>query len=181
MRTSAAGLAALEREEGYRSKTYKDQAGLDTIGIGTLIDTAEERAAAADGFTREEAMLFLKKDLVKFENAINSLVKVPLSQNQFDALILLVYNIGVGAFSNSRLLKLINARAEKKQIEAAWKAWNKIRKNGVLVVSTGLTNRRAREFGLYDSGGVTAGKIVTALLIIAAMLFAAFFYLKTRK
>ena len=76
-------------------------------------------------------------------------VKSALTQNQFDALVIFVFNIGISAFTSSSVLKLINdptAKTGHKDLESAWKAWNKSQG----VVNTGLTNRRNAEWKIYS-------------------------------
>ena len=93
-------------------------------------------------------MLF-KSDLAPFEKKVKSLVKAPLSQNQFDALVMLAFNIGESAFSSSSILKLVNNHSSKtaySSLEKAWMAWSKSRGN----VMRGLENRRRAEWNIYS-------------------------------
>ena len=76
---------------------------------------------------------------------VKKLVKVELTENQIEALICLIYNIGVSAFKNSSLLKKINEEASTESIKRSWLAWNKVK--GKIV--EGLTNRRKDEFDYY--------------------------------
>jgi lysozyme len=93
-----------------------------------------------------EAEELLRKDLVRFEKAVGAGVRVPFSQNQYDALVSLAFNIGVGAFSRSTLLRLLNAG---KHTEAAdqFLRWNKAGGKEL----KGLTTRRKDERALYLS------------------------------
>lgn len=86
----------------------------------------------------------------KAENPINFLVKVPLNQNQFDALGSLVFNIGQGNFQTSTLLVKLN-NADYEGAAAQFPAWNKGRVNGVLQVLPGLVTRRQAEKDLFLS------------------------------
>lgn len=98
--------------------------------------------------TQAQSDTLLATDLVRFEKAVSAAVKVTLTQNQFDALVSFTFNLGVGALQSSTLLKLLNAgdyAGAKKQFAA----WNKLRENGVLVVSKGLTKRRTAEAALF--------------------------------
>lgn len=98
----------LEMVEGYRAKAYHDTAGHMTIGIGHLIkDTEPELKTMC--LSREAALALAKEDISVAEAAVNAYVKVPLKQEQFDALVSFVYNIGIGAFSKSTLLRKLNA------------------------------------------------------------------------
>lgn len=142
MRFSANGIAALKLREACRLKAYRDTKGVWTIGWGTtgpgihagLVCTQ----AKADGeFLRHCATV---------EQAINSLVKVPLTQNQYDALVSFVYNIGVFNFQQSTMLRRLNA-LDYVSAAKEFKKWNHITnpRTGVLDEDKGLTNRRTAE------------------------------------
>lgn len=102
MQLSAAGLRLIETWEGFRSTVYKDTAGLPTIGYGHRLLPGE---VFAGGITQEAAQSLLAKDVARAEAAVLRLVKTPLSQNQFDALVDFVYNLGPGRLAESTLLK----------------------------------------------------------------------------
>ena len=126
----------MESFEGLRLKAYYDQRHIPTIGYGhTGADVFIN-----DTITQEEADNLLAIDLHHAESAIYTYVKVALNQNQFDALVSLIYNIGSGAFSTSTVLRLLNAN----DIDGAADAflmWDKT--NGA--VNQGLLNRRKAE------------------------------------
>ncbi|MFC4728813.1 lysozyme [Coralloluteibacterium thermophilus] len=111
MITSDAGVALIKRHEGWRPRVYNDPAGYATVGYGHLIAkrpaTAEELARAP--LTEAEGNLLLREDLTQAEWAVTDLVKVPLTQNQFDALVSFVFNVGRGNFQGSTLLRKLNA------------------------------------------------------------------------
>lgn len=154
-----AGLGELlARFEGFSATPYQDQAGLWTIGFGHLI-------VPGDGFwhpdhnpngvreiTVEEARALKERDAADALDAVARCVRVQLSDNQHAALVSLAYNIGGGAFCSSTLVKKLNAGD---YIAAAeWFApWNKVRDQdtGELVVSAGLTKRRAQEREIFLS------------------------------
>jgi lysozyme len=94
--------------------------------------------------TEATAEIMLRKDLAKFEDAVSKSVKVPLKQNQFDALVSLVYNIGPGNFQSSTLLKKLNA-GEYQSAADQFPRWN--RAGGKVLA--GLTRRREAEKGLW--------------------------------
>jgi lysozyme len=106
MELSAAGLELLKRSEGFVGHTYKDVAGVPTIGYGHRLLVGEY---FPDGVTQAEAELMLKGDLAEVYAAIERLVKVPLTQGQFDAIADFVYNLGQGSLQRSTLLKELNA------------------------------------------------------------------------
>ncbi len=86
----------------------------------------------------------LAQDLKKFESAVNTAVKVPINQNQFDALVSLTYNIGIGAFKDSTLLKKLNVKDYKGAAEQ-FPRWNR----GGGRVLNGLVKRRKIEMELF--------------------------------
>ncbi|YP_001294626.1 endolysin [Pseudomonas phage PA11] len=138
MRTN--NIDAIKEHEGLRLVAYLDSVGVWTIGYG---DTGPDVVKGLT-ITKEEAEKRLRKRLVEFEGYVNTYVKVPLKQHQFDALVSLVYNIGPANFKTSTLLKKLNAGD---YIGAAdqFLVWNKGRVDGKLVVIKGLANRRAKE------------------------------------
>lgn len=104
MKLSKDGRAALIKREGKRNKAYLDTVGIPTIGVGhtgpeVYIGLAWTDQQIEDAFT---------DDVKRFEDAVNKYVTVPLTQNQFDALVSLAFNIGVGAFSRSSVVKVLN-------------------------------------------------------------------------
>jgi lysozyme len=103
METSKEGKEDLKGYEGVRLKAYLDTGGVPTIGVGHTRGVEMGMVA-----TPEQVDQWLTEDLKEAEEAIERLVKVPLTQGQFDALASFVFNIGEGQFSNSTLLKLLN-------------------------------------------------------------------------
>lgn len=128
--------------EGVKLEAYQDAGGVWTIGYGHTGPEVKE------GFTitHDLALEYLNVDLAAADKAVNHLVKVALTQNQFDALVSLVYNIGQGNLASSWCLHLINNR---QFAEAADKMllWNQVK--GVVV--DGLTARRQKERALFLS------------------------------
>jgi lysozyme len=108
-RVTARGIDAIKQREGLRLKAYKDSAGRWTIGYGHLIQKGEEYLLSDQGITENDAELLLRSDLSKAESAIKRLVTVPLTANQFDALVSFVFNIGSSAFQQSTLLQKLNS------------------------------------------------------------------------
>lgn len=145
MDLSLAGLAHLKQFEGLRLQPYKDSAGLWTIGYGHLLKPGEWW----DSITEQFATQLLADDVGTAEDAVNSLVKVPMTQPQFDALVSFVYNVGVGAFRRSTLLRKLNA-GDYAGAAGQFPLWRNA--GGRLV--QGLVNRRAAEVALFAGGGV---------------------------
>ena len=104
MNTSDNGLQLLMLREGKRYKAYLDSKGIPTIGVG---HTGPEVKMGLV-WTNQQVVDTLRRDVSTAESCINSNVKVELTQNQFDALVSFVFNVGVGAFSKSTMLKKIN-------------------------------------------------------------------------
>ena len=141
---SKTGIDLISSFEGIRLNAYDDGVGVWTIGIGTTIYPNGVKVKKGDKCTLEQALEYLQHDLKSFEKTVNESVKVPLSQNQFDALVSLAYNIGSTAFKNSTLLKKLNA---KDYVGAAdqFLVWNK----GGGKVLKGLVRRRDAERALF--------------------------------
>lgn len=142
MKISTNGIDLICSFEGLRLKAYDDGVGVWTIGYGTTVINGT-KVKKGDICTVEQAKSYMAQDLKQFESAVNQ-VKVPLNQNQYDALVSLAYNIGVSAFLNSTLLKKLNAK-DYKGAAAQFDRWN--RAGGK--VMRGLTNRRASEKRLF--------------------------------
>jgi len=103
MIASEACVDLIKRSEGFRMRPYADPAGLLTIGYG-------HKCCAAVGIvTEDEADLLLRRDLANVEEQVSSIVKVPLTQGQFDALCDFTFNLGYGRLASSTLLKVLNA------------------------------------------------------------------------
>jgi lysozyme len=147
MKTSETGIELIKEHEGLRLNWYKDQAGIPTIGYGHVILPHENHLY--DGITEAQATELLLADLAEAETAVNNSINVPLAQNQFDALVSLVFNIGGGAFRNSDVRKKINSQASPEEIEKEWKEWRLVTIDGKKVISRGLVKRRADEVEYY--------------------------------
>lgn len=137
---SDGGLLLIQGFEGLRLKAYDDGVGVWTIGFGTIKYPNGVKVKKGDVCTKEQASEYMRHDLATFIKAVNKLVKVPVNQNQFDALVSLIYNIGETNFSNSTLLKKLNA-GDYAGAANQFPAWNKAKGK----VLQGLVNRRAAE------------------------------------
>ena len=108
MKISQEGIDQLIKSyEGLSLKPYFCPAGKLTIGYGHVMLKGEK----IEPITLQQAEQLLLNDLSKFNQAVNDLVKVPINQSQFDALVSLCYNIGIEAFKQSTLLKKLNSHA----------------------------------------------------------------------
>ena len=158
LKLSDNGIKLLTEIEGLRLKPYYDQTGKTifkwcqgaTIGYGYLIEK-HEWDKYKDGINNAQAFDLFKKVLSRFEDVVRQKVIVPINQNQFDALVMFAYNIGVGAFKTTSVLAMINdpcAVTKFPTIEKAWKAWNK--SQGIEM--EGLNKRRASEWNIFSKG-----------------------------
>ena len=140
------GMRLLEQFEGLRLEAYLDSAGIATIGWGSIKYPNGNKVKLGDKITKAQAKQYKLHDLKEFESTVNTSVKVPLTQNQYDALVSLSYNIGSGAFKNSTLLKKLNSGDYKGAAEQ-FLVWNKVNSKRV----QGLVNRREAERKLFLS------------------------------
>lgn len=109
MDLSAIGEAVLIAREGRRLKAYKDSVGVWTIGIGHTSAAGAPTVTAGLTITSAECDAIFERDIAKYVAAVRKGLKVAVSQNAFDALVSICYNIGPGAFATSTFLKRINA------------------------------------------------------------------------
>lgn len=109
MKMSDRGRAALIQREGVRLKAYRDSVGILTIGVGHTSMAGPPRVTPGLTITRAECDAIFARDLVKYERTVNAAVTVPVSQNAFDAMVSLCYNIGQGGFAKSSVVRRLNA------------------------------------------------------------------------
>ena len=146
MKISAKGLALIKEFEGCELTAYVCPAGVLTIGYGST----GPHVSSGQTITEAEAEALLLKDLVRFEKAVNELVKVPMSQNAYDALVSFTFNCGEGAFAESTLLRELNEGKDPNAVaKAQFPRWT----NSGLA---GLVRRRTAEVELFCSGGSAA-------------------------
>jgi lysozyme len=144
MRTTQNGIDIIKKWEGLRLESYLCPADVWTIGYGHTGKSINKGLK----ITEVEAEALLKLDLLKFETYLSNL-PIKINQNQFDALISLVFNIGQGNFGKSTLLKKIMVNSNDPAIEQQFYRWNKAKVNGILTSLPGLTSRRTEEAELY--------------------------------
>ncbi len=147
MKTSSNGLALIQQFEGFRAQAYICPAGVLTIGYGST----GAHVKRGQVITQAEAVALLKKDVARFERAVNAL-GLTLTQNQFDALVSLAFNIGTGNFNKSTLVRRLKA-GDMAGAAAQFAVWNKARVKGVLTVLPGLVRRRGAEAALFVKVG----------------------------
>lgn len=144
LRMSDNGLSLLKQHEGLRLKAYQDSKGVWTIGYGLTSAAGIIRVYKGLVITREQAEDYYKQALVKYENCVKDVIKVPLKQHQFDALTSFCYNIGPGAFTRSTVAKLVNAERFE-AVPASMKLWIRSGKT----YPKGLPRRRKAEGDLF--------------------------------
>ena len=149
MKTSQQGIAKILSHEGERLTAYFDIAGVATISVGVTDGVTAQDVYNKRTITKDESQAMFATALAPREEAVDRLCKVKPNQNQFDALVSLVYNIGEGAFARSTVLKLHNS-GDFAGAAKAFQMWNKAKVNGVLQPVAGLTNRRIDEANLYS-------------------------------
>ncbi len=152
------GIDLLKSIEQLSTTPYDDQTGKDitawvegaTIGYGHLISNIEW-PKYKNGITRGQALSLFNDDLIPYVNTVKTKVTASITQNEFDAMVILAFNIGQRAFTNSSVLKMVNnpnVKTTYQNLEDAWKAWNKSQG----VINNGLINRRQAEWDIYSKG-----------------------------
>lgn len=156
MRLSQNGLRIIKNFEGLSLSAYRDVAGVWTIGYGSTRYHDGRRVGPGDKLASEvQADALLKNTLGQYEDAVNRLVKAPLTKNQFDALVSFTYNEGTVALEGSTLLEKLNEKAYE-EAAGQFSAWNKVTdpKTGKKVVCDILVQRRREESRLFASPDV---------------------------
>ena len=141
MKTSPKGISLIKEFEGLRLKAYKCPGGVWTIGYGHTVGVKPGMV-----ISEAQAEEYLKADLVRFERYLNGL-GLALNQNQFDALISFIYNVGTGNFSSSTLLRKVRANPQDNSIMDEFLRW--VYSKGCVL--PGLQRRRLAEMKLYFS------------------------------
>jgi lysozyme len=136
----------IKQFEGFFTKAYLCPAGVVTIGFGSTMWMDNKKIKMGEIISMAGAEKLLSWELTKKSSA---LIGLNLSQQQFDACLSLIYNIGVGNFNRSTLLKKIKANPNDETIADEFKKWNKAKVDGELIVLKGLTRRRDAEQQLY--------------------------------
>lgn len=139
MRTSQRGLSLIKSFEGLRLLAYRDAVGVWTIGYG-----ATRGVKAGMSITQEQAERMLLNDVQRFEPEVERLVKVPLTGNQWDALVSFTYNLGAANLEQSTLLRLLN-HGDYAGTAEQFPRWNKAGGK----VLPGLVRRREAERALF--------------------------------
>jgi lysozyme len=168
LKTSKNGLEFIARWEGVVLHPYMDVGGLWTIGVGHLIKPTDSFSTISNLkikelikskdrshpysellISREEALDILSQDILEVEVALNLAIKVPLNQNQFDALVSFGFNCGTGVFRTSGACRALSA-GHYNAVAERLLDWSKVRIGGELRVNKGLFARRQSEGELFN-------------------------------
>jgi len=150
MKASANCIKLIEGFEGLVLKSYQDEKGIWTIGLGTTVYPNGKKVTKNDPAISKEmaydlALIHVGKD----EIVAKKLIKCDLEQHQFDAIMAFIYNAGTTQFRTSTLLKLININPKDPKIWGAFLLFDKIKIEGEFEKSKGLFRRRNAEAHLY--------------------------------
>ena len=149
MKLSPAGINKLCQLEAIKLNAYQDSVGVWTIGIGSTYMNGRPVKKGDTLPDIQAAKLLLMQTVVKYEQAVDKAITADISMDQFDALVIFCYNIGIGSFSKSTCVKFINEEMGKADIISAWEEWDKGTVNGQRVVLDGLNHRREMELAIY--------------------------------
>ena len=146
MRLDQKGYDLIKQFEGLKLTPYKCSAGVPTIGYGNTYYENGTKVNMSDApITKQRSEELLKHSADRYASKVANLIKKPVTQNQFNALVSFAYNVGSGALASSTLLKLVNANPNDAMIAKEFLKWTKA--GGVK--NKGLENRRIKESALY--------------------------------
>lgn len=163
MQTSPAGRAFITLKEGKRLTAYQDSVGVWTIGVGHTTAAGSPSPVRGMTITDAECDEILSRDLAAFEAGVEVAVTVTLAQHEFDALVSFAFNVGLGAFRGSTLLRRLNA-GDREGAAAQFGVW--VKAGGKTL--PGLVSRRADEAALFRTG-VHAGVSSAPAVVLPAI------------
>ena len=146
MEVNKAGKDLIKRFEGCKLKAYKCPAGLWTISWGLTFYPDGTKVKEGDVITQQQAEDYFNAIVDDFAKKVDALIKSNVSENNFSALVSFAYNVGMGNFQRSTLLRKVNANPKDKTILDEFKKWT--RANGEVL--KGLVRRRDAEAKLYE-------------------------------
>ncbi len=172
LKLSPQGYDLIREFEGLRTETYRDAVGVWTIGYGHTSAAGEPHVKPGMVITESEATEILERDVEGFADGVRHHVRVHLTDEQFSALVSFAYNVGLGNFARSSVLKAVNTR-DFEAVPRRLALWNKAGGRTL----PGLIRRRAAEAALFTSGGVlappectTAKPVIKSRTILSAIL-----------
>ena len=140
------GLALIKEFEGCKLTAYKCSAGVWTIGFGNTFYEDGSAVKKGDTIDQESANILFLKIVEVFVKGVNKLITSEVTQNQFDAMVSLSFNIGLGNFKRSSVLRKVNNKPEDvHSIGESFLLWNKAGGN----ILNGLVRRRIAEVKLF--------------------------------
>ena len=146
MKLDENGYKLLQEFEGLSLVPYKCSAGVATIGYGATFYPSGKKVTMQDApISLVTAKWMLKETADKFAADVDKMIKANINQNQFNAIVSLAYNIGLGGLQKSSLLKKVNANPNDLTIRNSFLVWNKAGGK----INNGLTKRRTKEANLY--------------------------------
>jgi len=150
MRMSSEGKRVLTLVEGEVLKAYRCSANVWTIGVGITTNLSvigiNKKPYSGLTITRAQSQILLDECLKTYENSVKSLVRVPLTQSEFDALVSICFNIGPGNFAKSKLLGYVNGNNKTvNTVSLGFNGW--LMAGGKR--SNGLVRRRAVEIDMF--------------------------------
>ena len=151
MKLSDKGIDLLIRLEGEVLTAYYCEAGILTIGVGHTGDDVYEDM----WITEEQSRSLLKKDINRFERAVDKQFPKGIKQNQFDAFVLFAFNVGIYGFKSSTALKKAKGHGSDLDVVMWLKKWVYVTNDGVKTRSKGLVKRRNAESCCYLSANYT--------------------------
>lgn len=146
MEVNKAGKDLIKRFEGCKLKAYKCPAGLDTISYGLTFYPDGTRVKEGDVITQQQAEDYFNAIVDDFAKKVDALIKSNVSENNFSALVSFAYNVGMGNFQRSTLLRKVNANPKDTTIRAEFMKWTRANDK----VLNGLVRRREAEAKLYE-------------------------------
>lgn len=146
MEVNKAGRDLIKRFEGCKLKAYKCPAGLWTISWGLTFYPDGTKVKEGDVITQQQAEDYFNAIVDDFAKKVDALIKSNVSENNFSALVSFAYNVGMGNFQRSTLLRKVNANPKDTTIVAEFSKW--VRANDR--VMQGLVKRRKAEAKLYE-------------------------------
>lgn len=146
MEVNKAGKDLIKRFEGCKLKAYKCPAGLWTISWGLTFYPDGTKVKEGDVITQQQAEDYFNAIVDDFAKKVDALIKSNVSENNFSALVSFAYNVGMGNFQRSTLLRKVNANPKDPTIRAEFMKWTRANN----VVLKGLVRRREAEAKLYE-------------------------------
>jgi len=147
MQVNKSGIQLIKTFEGCLLNAYQDSVGIWTIGYGATFYQNGSKVKKGDKITQVQADELLEFHLKKFADGVSKSITVPLSDNQFSALVSFAFNLGIGSLHKSTLLKKVNANPNDKIIEQEFLKW--VNAGGKKL--SGLVRRRQAEWNLYNT------------------------------